>query len=87
MKFFWPILQVQSALTAYSREYIGWRPMEPKHSLVEILLAEGQLKLYLALTIFSREYFGRRPMETQHFLVETLLAKGQLQLFFGFNYL
>ena len=55
--------------------------METKHSLVEILLAEGQLKLYLALTIFSRECFGRRPMETQHFLVEILLAKGQLQLF------
>ena len=55
--------------------------METEHSLVEILLAEGQLKLYLALTIFSRECFGRRPMETQHFLVEILLAKGQLQLF------
>ena len=55
--------------------------METEHSLVEILLAKGQLKPYLALTIFSREYFGRRPMETQHSLVETLLAKGQLQLF------
>ena len=55
--------------------------METEHSLVEILLAEGQLKLYFALTIFSRECFGQRPMETQHFLVEILLAKGQLQLF------
>ena len=52
--------------------------METKYSLVEILLAEGQLKLFLALTTFSREYFGQRPIETR--LDEILLAEGQLKL-------
>ena len=53
--------------------------METEHSLVEILLAEGQLKLYLALTIFSREYFGKRPIEIKLSLDEILLAEGQLK--------
>ena len=75
--FNWPCL----ALTIFSREYFGRRPIETKFSLVEVLLAEGQLKLCLALTIFSREYFGRRPIETTFSLVEILLAEGQLKLF------
>ena len=55
---------VQFALAIYSREYFGQRPIETTFSLVEVLLAEGQLKLFLALTISSREYFSRRPIET-----------------------
>ena len=55
---------VQLALTISSREYFGQRPIETKFSLVEILLAEGQLNLFLALTISSREYFSQRPIET-----------------------
>ena len=54
---------IQSAMTAYSKEYFGQRLIETR--LDEILLAEGQLKLCLALTIFNREYFGQRRNESE----------------------
>ena len=47
------LVEIIVALTAYSREYLGQRPMETEHSLVEILLAEDQLNLCLALTMLS----------------------------------
>ena len=69
------------ALTIFSREYFGRRPIENNFSLIEILFAEGQLNLCLALTMFSREYFGQRLIKTIFSLIEVLLAEGQLKLF------
>ena len=71
---------VQLAL-AILEENISAEGRLKQFSLIEILLAEGQLKLRLVLTIYSREYFGQRPIETNFSLIEFLLAEGQLKLF------
>ena len=42
----------------FIREYFGRRPIETNFSQIEMLLAEGQLKLCSPLTIFNREYFN-----------------------------
>ena len=84
MRFFWQILQVQSGLTAYSREYIGWRLMETEHSLVEILLAGGQLKHFWLWLSLVENILAKNQLKLD-FLAETLLAEAQLKLCLAFT--
>ena len=75
------VVEVFLASTIFNREYFGRRPTNTPYSLVEILLAEGQLNLFFGLDSPKWRIFRPKADKKLNSLVEILLAEGQLNLF------